>query len=96
VSAEPTAAARRLADRLSAEGVSARAQGSCVRVAPQRWAQAVTLAALFHEVDTGCSRIAPPPASSWNGSFPRQLLAVLLLALVVVPSVALALLALAG
>jgi hypothetical protein len=96
VSDGATAAAGRLADRLTAEGIVARAEGSRVSVAPEHWPQAVILAGLFGEVDHGRSRVAPPPTSSWDGSFARQLLAVVVLGLLVVPSVALALLALAG
>ena len=94
--ARPTAGAARLADRLAAEGIAARAEGSAVRVPPQRWARAVVLAGLFREVDEGRCRVAPAPTSAWNGSWARQVLAVVALGLIIVPTVALALLALAG
>jgi hypothetical protein len=58
--------------------------------------QAVRLARLFREVDEGRSWVAPTPDSAWNGSWARQLVAVLALALIVVPTVTLGLLALAG
>ena len=94
--ARPTASATRLADRLTAEGIAARAEGSAVQVPPQRWARAVVLAGLFREVDEGHSRVAPAPTSAWNGSWARQLLAVAVLGLIIVPTVTLGLLALAG
>jgi len=94
--ARPTASASRLADRLTAEGIAARAEGSAVQVPPQRWARAVVLARLFREVDEGRSRVAPAPTSAWSGSWARQLLAVAVLGLIIVPTVTLGLLALAG
>lgn len=94
--ARAAADAARLADRLTVEGIAARADGASVRVPPERWVQAVRLARLFREVDEGRSWVAPAPDSSWNGSWARQLVAVLGLALIVVPTVTLGLLALAG
>jgi hypothetical protein len=88
--------ADRLAGRLVAEGVGAVAWGGEVWVHRHDLDEAVVLARLFREVDEGRSLVAPAPASLWVGPLWRQLLAVLVLTLVIVPTVVLALAALDG
>jgi hypothetical protein len=93
---ESPAVADRLAGRLVAEGLAAVASGCEVWVHRHDLDEAVVLARLFHEVDEGRSLVAPSPASLWVGPLWRQLLAVLVLTVVIVPTVVLALAALYG
>jgi hypothetical protein len=88
--------ARRLADRLLVEGIPACAEASRVLVGPEHFERSVVLAGLFREIDEGRSRVAPLPAPLWEASWRHQLLAVVVLGLIVVPTVVLALLAVAG
>jgi hypothetical protein len=89
-------AARRLAGRLVAEGVGAVAWNRDVWVHRVDAEEAVVLGRLFREIDEGRSRVAPVPSSLWTGPLWRQLLAVLVLAAIVVPTVIVALAALEG
>jgi hypothetical protein len=93
---ESTAAAQRLAGRLVAEGLAAVATDREVWVHRAEVDDAVVLARLFREIDEGRSRVAPPPTSLWHGPLWRQLLAVLVLALIIVPTVVVALAAFDG
>jgi hypothetical protein len=86
--------ARLLAGRLVAEGVGAVARDREVWVHRVDADEAVVLGRLFREIDEGRSRVAPVPMSLWEGPLWRQLLAVLVLTLIVVPTVVVALAAL--
>ena len=84
--------AQRLACRLVAEGIGAVAVGGVVWVREADRATALTCARLFHEVDTGRSRVAPAPGS-WAGSAAGRAVrvaVVVALALVVLTALAIA------
>lgn len=87
--ASPSAAAR-LAARLVVEGVGAEAEGARVWVRATDRDEALVLARLFHEVDTGRSRVAPPPGRWPASTADRVARLVAILAMVLAPLAALA------
>jgi hypothetical protein len=66
-------AANALAARLVAEGMGAEAEGPRVWVRRADRDEALVLARLFHEVDQGRSRVAPPPGT-WLATAPGRAL----------------------
>ncbi len=74
-----------LARRLVAERIGAEAVGPLVWVRAADRERAVVLARLYHEVDTGRSRVAPVPGT-WASTRSGVVVRALAVALVVIPA----------